>query len=279
MTCEADECERRAVARGLCSKHYKQWQRAGRPDGRELTARAAPTCDDLGCDAPAYARGHCSRHYRQLLRAGQVRPDAAPAECAVPTCERRAVTRGWCHGHYLRWSRTGDVKADKPLSRPDKDTCAIELCERGAHSAGLCRGHARRMRLYGDPSAGRPPRITSGDGSLSHGYWYRAVRQDERALVPPGRTKELEHRLVMAALLGRPLRPDEAVHHKNGDRLDNSPENLELWSTAQPKGQRVEDKLAFARLLLERYGPAVPDGDGLETSSDPGSNGERPGRE
>ena len=43
------------------------------------------------------------------------------------------------------------------------------------------------------------------------------------------------------------------MHHKNGDRLDNRPENLELWSTAQPKGQRVEDKLAFARRLLDLY--------------------------
>ena len=46
---------------------------------------------------------------------------------------------------------------------------------------------------------------------------------------------------------------DETVHHRNGDRLDNRPENLELWSTAQPKGQRVEDKLAWALRPLARY--------------------------
>jgi len=65
----------------------------------------------------------------------------------------------------------------------------------------------------------------------------------------------LQHVLVMSAILGRSLLPEETVHHKNGDRTDNRPDNLELWSHAQPKGQRVEDKVAWAIDLLNTYKP------------------------
>lgn len=57
--------------------------------------------------------------------------------------------------------------------------------------------------------------------------------------------QKLEHRHVMETILGRPLYPWESVHHKNGIRLQNEPDNLELWAKPQPSGQRVSDLVAF----------------------------------
>lgn len=67
--------------------------------------------------------------------------------------------------------------------------------------------------------------------------------------------RDYEHRIVMEGILGRALMRGESVHHKNGRRTDNRAENLELWVTFQPYGQRVTDLLQWAYTVIERYGP------------------------
>lgn len=70
----------------------------------------------------------------------------------------------------------------------------------------------------------------------------RAVDQSGYVrLVWDERITDSEHRIVMAQSLGRPLRDGETVHHKNGNRQDNRPGNLELWVGEIRYGQRAVD--------------------------------------
>ena len=125
--------------------------------------------------------------------------------------------------------------------------CTIGDCTKPHQAKGMCQMHYRRNYLYGNPE------IIKNTGVKKDKGGYVQVRTVSGNGAKGKYT--YEHRLVMKQMIGRPLIKGETVHHKNGIRNDNRPENLELWSEAQPYGQRVEDKVAHAIEILERYAP------------------------
>jgi hypothetical protein len=86
----------------------------------------------------------------------------------------------------------------------------------------------------------------------NHGYIVRVKSIGDGKVIT-----QMQHRYVMEQSIGRELINDENVHHLNGVRDDNRIENLELWSTSQPKGQRIEDKTAWAIEWLKTYAPEM----------------------
>ena len=98
------------------------------------------------------------------------------------------------------------------------------------------------------------PNWRGGNTYHKSGYVMTYAPDHPRVRQRKGSRYVFEHILVMEKHLGRHLLSGENVHHKNGVKDDNRPENLELWVTGQPSGVRVEDAVAWAKEILERYG-------------------------
>lgn len=187
---------------------------------------------------PGWLRGN-------IVRMGTHKPGPP---CQVDGCDRpsRTTRAAMCDRHYMQMRRLGYV-IPGPLTYRRDQPCRI--CGAPCHVRDLCELHDARLRLTGDvgpPERLVAPRKKPAGRTIDTSGYVTLTGDDPRIR----RGSRYEHRLVMEEVIERQLLPNENVHHKNGIRHDNRPENLELWVTPQPGGQRPYD---IAKWLCDHH--------------------------
>lgn len=224
--CSVDGCDRKPFQNGLCSAHSFRMKRFGDVGTPEIgvarhTGARSPKMPPL--DVECY---HCAKPFKKpygLARAaGLDSRNFCSRKCyQITVGTPPMLTCGMC---------------ERPFMAPKNkaDSRGMQINKKAKYCSVTCRIRAQSKDVVLD----------------SRGYVLVA---------PPGGGKKnlFEHRVVMESVIGRPLRKEETVHHKDGNRTNNDPSNLELWSSRHGKGQRVEDKIEFCKSFLIDYGISV----------------------
>jgi hypothetical protein len=148
--------------------------------------------------------------------------------------ENLPISSYYRNGKHVRKQCKSCYLAGRKRQWPGRcEDCGIKI-QRDCRRCRSCDSDARRG---------------SGEYRLDNqGYRVKSIKQAN------GTTKWIrEHREVMSEAIGRSLLPTEQVHHKNGIRDDNRIENLELWTTSHPAGQRIEDVLSWCDEMILLY--------------------------
>ena len=182
-------------------------------------------------------------------------------------CSRKIQAKGMCALHYARKSKGIPLGKSIYFNR-ESVPCDIDWCDgttspsrytktTDGNYCGLHRARKRNGTNLHIPIKRKRHRVEIG-GTMDRkgrGYLDIKVRPEDCFGQCNKNGWIAEHRYMMIKKLGRPLFPDENVHHINGNKKDNRIENLELWFVGQPAGQRVSDLLEQAKEFIERYDP------------------------
>ncbi len=165
-------------------------------------------------------------------------------------------TRGWC-GHvrgkpikYIPEHRNRRQYTPEELPNPSglcKCGCGQQTALAKSTQRGLVKGQSVRY-LPGHHAKGADnPNWTGGGPYFDRGYVVVKLAPDHPFFVMADEHgRVFEHRLAVAEQLGRPLSSAEQVHHLDGVRANNSPENLLLVSSwgAHMRVEQLQKKLA-----------------------------------
>lgn len=266
--CTKEDCENPHFGKGLCRKCYD----------KERTIRKRYSKNEQEILSQTDGSFSTVTEYKEFLLS---QPNT-PALCVVPTCVSvvKIQKAEMCKKHYNRvhqyrpaepWFDI-EVKFDRidknalneslPCSATWVEGTKTVYCDKfvgDGGAKGVCGGHW--LQRSNCQKSNTPVVFTElrevalkGSGHIDkEGYKIIFISSEEAVRYNNGVRYMSEHRYVMAKHIGRALEGVENVHHKNGLRSDNRIENLELWTTYQPAGQRVKDMVAWCEEYLEKY--------------------------
>lgn len=154
--------------------------------------------------------------------------------------------------HYSRFKKFGDPHRKYQSLPISQQKCSVENCqdiakEKTSHGI-MCDKHAQRIRRYNDPHYKTPEEIRVANNRKAQKNLGRL-----QSHVYPKLFGRHEHRVVMEQKLGRKLTSKEIVHHIDGNKHNNHPDNLELMT--QPEHirlHRYEMMMAHKKRQAER---------------------------
>lgn len=221
-------------------------------------------CEDCGKvfeHFPSKKRRFCSSscrarfHLRQRMENGtyvQPRKPKTGKELACETCgvlvyRRSHQLRDIAAGKRVYCSKTcADIGYTRPRVKRECGHCGVEMELRPSelrqhYCSRRCRDLAQMKRPLDRTHNGKPARLDKNGYVMlwepnhpdrTHGGW------------------QYEHRLIAAAALGRVLLPTEAVHHINGVKDDNRPENLQVMDGGEHAALSSRDYRASVNAQL-----------------------------
>ena len=183
-------------------------------------------------DVPADVRARTG-----LCECGCGRQTSLAPQTIIGKGDYKGYPLRFCVGHFAR-GLVADIPNDV-LARDGFCECGCgqptAIATRTARAAGVYAGYPNRfVNGHGGRSTGR----TRSNVAFAAGRYRKVYRPEHPNADANGNV--MEHRLVMSEMLGRALRPKETVHHINGDRTDNRPENLQLRQGNHGPGVRME---------------------------------------